>query len=83
MFFRHILSSLMRTLRNFPGGHPSLDYSQPSTLNYGVTKEISSLKERCILLECEYKEKVFQKLVDAKKEKMDYSQEARLGAPFS
>src|SRR5438309_10309407 len=30
--------------RNFPGGHPSHDYSMASTLNYGVPIHMSSLK---------------------------------------
>src|SRR3954469_4091968 len=30
--------------RNFPGGHPSRDYSMESTLNYGVSIYMSSLK---------------------------------------
>src|SRR4051812_44610671 len=30
--------------RNFPGGHPSQDYSMGSTLNYGVPIHMSSLK---------------------------------------
>src|SRR5438445_421632 len=30
--------------RNFPGGHPSYDYSMGSTLNYGVFIHMSSLK---------------------------------------
>src|SRR5436189_205527 len=30
--------------RNFPGGHPSRDYSMASTLNYRVPIHVSSLK---------------------------------------
>src|SRR4051812_3121071 len=30
--------------RNFPGSHPSRDYSMVSTLNYGVPIHVSSLK---------------------------------------
>src|SRR4051812_11072742 len=30
--------------QNFPGGHPSRDYSMVSTLNYGVPIHMSSLK---------------------------------------
>src|SRR4051812_35721914 len=30
--------------RNFPGGHPSRDYSMASTLNYGVPIHMPSLK---------------------------------------
>src|SRR3954468_2619483 len=30
--------------RNFPGGHPSRNYSMASTLNYGVPIHMSSLK---------------------------------------
>src|SRR4051812_29602125 len=31
-------------MQNFPGGHPSRDYSMASTLNYGVPIHMSSLK---------------------------------------
>src|SRR4051812_6734834 len=36
--------------RNFPGGHPSRDYSMASTLNYGVPIHMSSLKRVSQLL---------------------------------
>jgi len=37
-FFPHASSPLTCHLRNFQRGHPSLDYSRASMLNYGVLK---------------------------------------------
>src|SRR5436189_192566 len=39
-----LMQRLSSDKRNFPGGHPSRDYSMASTLNYGVPIHMSSLK---------------------------------------